>query len=224
MSEHTDDARRPERTGAAASDTLTGTHTLPFPEYVTPPADPLTLLRHWLTQAVDLGVREPRALALATADAQGRPATRIVVLSDLTRTGLLFATHADSRKGRHLRANPWASGLLYWRETSRQISADGPVRRLPDSTADDLWAARPVGTHAMTVASRQSRPLADVADLRARAADLAAAGPQPRPAAYAAFELVPEQMEFWANGTDRLHERLRYDRTGDGWSATRLQP
>ncbi|MEV7281596.1 phenazine biosynthesis FMN-dependent oxidase PhzG [Streptomyces sp. NPDC093111] len=238
MSEHserterTEHSEHSERVGAVRpsgrSETLTGTVSLPFPEYEEPPADPIGLLRRWLEGAEAVGVREPRALALATADAAGRPSTRIVAVGRITTTGLVFTTHHGSGKERELRANPWASGLLYWRETSRQVSVGGRVRRLPDATADALWAARPVFTHAMTVASRQSAPLAgpaEVAALRARAARLAEAGPQPRPAAYIALELVPERLEFWADGTDRLHERLRYERVpGSGWRSCRLQP
>ncbi|MEV6398853.1 phenazine biosynthesis FMN-dependent oxidase PhzG [Streptomyces sp. NPDC051907] len=214
-----------ERTqGARRSESLTGTVDVDFPEYTSPPADPLGLLRHWLHRAAELGVREPLAMALATADDKGRASTRIVVLNQVTDTGLVFATHDGSRKGRELRRNPWASGLLYWRETSQQISVGGPVRRLADTETDALWAARPVFTHAMTVASRQSDPLDDVAELRARAQRLADAGPQPRPASYIGLELVPDCLEFWANGEGRLHERLRYDRGDDGWRTTRLQP
>lgn len=232
MSEHSptthNEPVRQEEPARDRSETLTGTIALPFPEYGTAPADPIGLLRRWLAGAEQAGVREPRALALATAGAAGRPSTRIVAVSTVTATGLVFATHHGSRKERELRANPWASGLLYWRETSRQISVDGRVRRLPDATADALWAARPVFTHAMTVASRQSAPLggtAEVAALRGRAARLAEAGPQPRPAAYIALELVPERVEFWADGKGRLHERLCYERDpGGGWRSGRLQP
>jgi pyridoxamine 5'-phosphate oxidase len=207
------------------SETLTGTLRPPFPEYADPPADPVALLRRWLDEATALGVREPRAMALATADARGRPSARTVALARVTGTGLVFATHRGSRKERELRLNPWASGLLYWRETSRQIAVAGRVRYLPDAEADALWAARPVFTHAMTAASRQSAPLPDVAGLRARAARLAAAGPRPRPAAYIGLELTLESVEFWADGTDRLHERLRYDRGPAGWRrGIRLQP
>ncbi|WP_405997064.1 phenazine biosynthesis FMN-dependent oxidase PhzG [Streptomyces sp. NBC_00829] len=223
MSERTH-ARAGIRPGAGSSETLTGSCDLPFPEYAAPPADPIPLLRHWLDCAVELGVREPRAMALATADDEGRPSTRTVALNQVRDTGLVFATHDDSRKGRELRRNPWASGLLYWRETSRQISTGGLVRRLSDTETGALWAARPAFTHAMTVASRQSAPLADVAELRARAGRLSDAGPQPRPPSYIGLELVPEYVEFWANGTGRLHERLRYDRTGEDWRTIRLQP
>ena len=209
---------------AARSETLTGTVELSFPEYAHPAPDPLGLLRRWLEEADGAGVREPRALALATADPHGRTSIRTVVLTRLTDRGLLFTTHDGSRKGRELRANPWASGLLYWRETSRQISVSGPVEQVSAATSDALWAARPVFTHAMTVSSRQSRPLDDADDLRERAARAAEAGPHPRPHWYVGLELVADSVEFWSNGTDRLHERLRYDRTPTGWTPTRLQP
>ncbi|MEU7313988.1 phenazine biosynthesis FMN-dependent oxidase PhzG [Streptomyces sp. NPDC007083] len=209
------------------SETLTGEIDVTFPEYLSPPAEPLGLLRGWLESAEAHGVREPRALALATADAGGRSSLRTVVLNRVTATGIVFATHDGSRKGRELRANPWASGLLYWRETGQQISLAGPVRRLSDPECDALWAARPVFTHAMTVSSRQSEPLGDLTDvarLRARAETAGGQGPQPRPAAYVGFEIAPDSVEFWADGTRRLHERLRYDRAAEGWSAVRLQP
>ncbi|MHC0433534.1 phenazine biosynthesis FMN-dependent oxidase PhzG [Streptomyces sp. O3] len=210
---------------ATRSESLTGNLDLPFPEYEAPPEEPLGLLRRWLDEAQRLGVREPRALALATADTYGRTSIRTIVLNRITDRGLLFTSHEGSRKGRDLWENPWASALLYWRETSQQISVNGPVHRVPDTTSDALWAARPVFTHAMTVSSRQSEPLADPEELRDRAGAVAAAGPQPRPPAYIGLELTAHTVEFWSNGTDRLHERLHYERTENGtWTPTRLQP
>ncbi|MEU9880861.1 phenazine biosynthesis FMN-dependent oxidase PhzG [Streptomyces phaeochromogenes] len=212
----------------APSESLTGTEAVPFPEYLDPPSDPMRLLCAWLDLSVTLGVREPRALALATADARGRTSSRIVVLGSVARDGIDFVTHADSRKGRELAQSPWASGALYWRETSQQITLAGPVHRLPDARAAALWHARPVFTHAMSTASRQSRPLGDPAavdELRSRARALGE--PQralPCPGTFAAYRLAPASIEFWANGTDRLHERLRYERTAEGWRASRLQP
>ncbi|MEU5979153.1 phenazine biosynthesis FMN-dependent oxidase PhzG [Streptomyces sp. NPDC047315] len=210
------------------SESLTGTQEVPFPEYLAPPVEPMGLLAAWLERSVSLGVREPRALSLATADARGRTSSRVVVLGSVTEDGIGFVTHADSQKGRELAENPWASGVLYWRETSQQITLAGPVHRLPHSDARALWEARPVFTHAMSTASRQSRPLespADVAELRARAGVLGASRRALAcPETFAAYRLAPAVVEFWANGTDRLHERLRYERTADGWRADRLQP
>ncbi|WP_406004780.1 phenazine biosynthesis FMN-dependent oxidase PhzG [Streptomyces sp. NBC_00637] len=215
-------------TGAGRSETLTATVDVAFPEFRTPPAEPMGLLAAWLQDAETHQVREPRALALATADAQGRTSSRIVALTAAGEDGIVFITHADSRKGRDLAENPWASGVLYWRESSRQITLEGPVTRLSDAEAQTLWQARPVFTHAMTTASRQSRPLEDldhVARLRARAQHLGEPQrPLPRPARFAGYRLQPAGVEFWANGTDRLHERLRYERTGATWRHSRLQP
>ncbi|MEU1463108.1 phenazine biosynthesis FMN-dependent oxidase PhzG [Streptomyces sp. NPDC005727] len=207
---------------------MSGTVEVSFPEYAQPPAEPMGLLRTWLADAAHHRIREPRALALATADAAGRPSTRIVVINEVTDDGLVFITHEGSRKGRELAVNPWASGVLYWRETSQQIVVDGTAVKLSDARTDALWHARPVFTHAMTTASRQSEPISgpdEVEALRRRALELGESGaPLPRPAGFAGYELRFESVEFWANGTDRLHERLRYDRTGDGWRVGRLQP
>ncbi|MFC9427827.1 phenazine biosynthesis FMN-dependent oxidase PhzG [Streptomyces sp. NPDC056987] len=209
------------------SETLTGTVDISFPEFLQPPAGPVALVRAWFEEAVRLGVREPRALALATADTRGRPSTRMVALNRITDEGFVFATHADSRKGREMTANPWASGALYWRETTQQIIVTGAVERLSDTVADELWFSRPPFTHPLSVASRQSERLHDPEALRAevrRRTENADGGPLPRPEGYAGFLLRFDTVELWANGEDRLHERLCYDRTDDGWTPYRLQP
>ncbi|MFI1683169.1 pyridoxamine 5'-phosphate oxidase family protein, partial [Streptomyces sp. NPDC020607] len=120
------------------SETMTGSVEVEFAEFRTPPAEPLGLLAAWLKAATEQGVREPRALALATADARGRTSSRILAVNQVTDTGIVFITHAGSQKGRELTANPWASGVLYWRETSQQITVAGPVRRLPRAAAEEL--------------------------------------------------------------------------------------
>ncbi|WP_275405896.1 MULTISPECIES: phenazine biosynthesis FMN-dependent oxidase PhzG [unclassified Streptomyces] len=207
---------------------MTATIQVAFPEYAAPPAEPVALLRAWLAGAARYEVREPRALALATAGTDGHPSSRIVVVNKVTETGLVFITHEGSRKGRELAVNPWASGVLYWRETSQQIIVAGPVAKLSTAEADALWQARPGFTHAMTSASRQSEPVAGleaVEALRKRALELGeSGGPLPRPEGFAGYELRFDTVEFWADGSDRLHERLRYDRQGEGWRVGRLQP
>ncbi|MFE6829147.1 phenazine biosynthesis FMN-dependent oxidase PhzG [Streptomyces sp. NPDC057690] len=216
------------RRGSTRSETLTGTLHVPFPEFIVPPAEPMGLLSAWLDAAVGHGVREPRALALATADAQGRASSRIVALTKVTGAGIVFITHSGSRKGRELAENPWASGVLYWRETTQQITLAGPVTRLSDAEAEDLWDARALFTHAMTTVSRQSLPVQDLdhfARLRAEALRLGEPlRALPRPASFAGYLLEPASVEFWANGIDRLHERLHYGRTEGGWEISRLQP
>lgn len=205
-------------------ESLTGVTDLRFPEYYDPPADPRPLVRDWLDRAVDLQVREPLALALATADGRGRPSTRMVTVVTLDDEGLLFTTHSTSRKSREIAETGRASGLFYWRETGQQISLNGPVTAVSEERADALWSARPVPLHAMSGASRQSEPLADPIALQARAGQLVATGALPRPERYVGYHLGLEEVEFWCARADRLHHRLLYRWAGDSWNVTRLQP
>lgn len=206
-------------------ESLTGTVDGAFPEYHQPPGEPMELVRQWVDAATDAGVREPLALALATAGRDGRVSNRIVSIVDVRTAGLVFTTHDSSRKGREIAESGWGSGLLYWRETAQQLSISGPVARLTEAEADRLWAARATPLHPMSTASRQSDPLDDVAALRAEAEQLAATGtPLPRPARFTGYRLEPAAVEFWSAADDRLHRRLRYDRTPTGWHVVRLQP
>ncbi|MFC9876180.1 phenazine biosynthesis FMN-dependent oxidase PhzG [Nocardia salmonicida] len=213
------------RSTSSRFESLGGTVDLDFPEYDRPPSQPLDLVRSWLADAVERGVREPRALALATADARGITSNRIVVIISITDQGLVFASHRDSQKGREMAATGWASGLLYWRETGQQLILSGPVATLPDHESDALWSARPTPLHAMSTVSHQSAPLTDVAALRAEALELEALGQAlPRPDSYVGYCLRPTAVEFWSAASDRLHRRLRYDLGPDGWQTSRLQP
>ncbi|MFE1959330.1 phenazine biosynthesis FMN-dependent oxidase PhzG [Streptomyces sp. NPDC059479] len=209
------------------SETLTGSIELPFPEYDNPPSGPSGLFRRWYDTAVQVGVREPTALALATADKRGRPSSRIVAVNEITDEGIVFATHLGSRKGREISENPWASGTLYWRETSQQVVVSGAVELLGTERAEEKWLSRPVFTHPASVVSRQSEELVDIEAMRAEIDRLAAiGGVLPRPDGYAVYLLRFDTVEFWANGEDRLHQRLRYERAGEGegWTVRRLQP
>lgn len=205
-------------------ETLSGDPTLELPEFDDPPADPLPLLERWLRLADERGVREPRALALATADAEGRPSSRILLLKQVT-PAVVFAGSYESRKGRELEANPRAAGTLYWRETLQQITVEGPVRRLSEQESDQIFGERPADAQATTVASRQGEPLADQEALRG-AADEAAAAEESlrRPARWGGWRLDPDLVEFWHGSPDRLHRRLLYVKDESGWSHRRLQP
>ncbi len=210
---------------ASEFESLTGEVGLRFAEYQQPPSEPLSLVRGWLAEARGRGVREPAALALATADSLGRASNRTVAIIAVTDLGLVFTSHRCSQKGRELAATGWASGVLYWRETGQQIILSGPVVQLPDTESDALWAARPTPLHAMSAATRQSEPLEDVEALRAEAHRLELIGtPLPRPEFFAGYRLQPAVVEFWHASSDRLHRRLRYDREPRGWRTSRLQP
>lgn len=205
-------------------ETLSGDPTLVLPEFEAPPEDPLPLLERWLRIADERGVREPRALALATADAEGRPSARILLLKQIA-PALVFAGSYDSRKGHDLEVNPRAAGTLYWRETLQQITVEGPVTKLSEAESDALFAERPPAGQATTVASNQGESLADPAELREVADSLAhRAEPLRRPERWGGYRLDPDLIEFWHGSPDRLHRRLLYIKKDGGWSHQRLQP
>ena len=208
----------------AEVETLSGDSSLELPEFDSPPADPLPLLERWLQVADERGVREPRALALATADERGRPSTRIVLLKQIA-PAVVFAFSSASRKGRDLAVNPRAAGTLYWRETLQQIVFEGPVEKLTEAESDALFAERAPAARAATAASRQGQALDDPASLRTRAAELAGnEGAVQRPKDWSGYRLDPDVIEFWHGSTDRLHRRLLYVKQGGAWTHRRLQP
>jgi len=208
--------------------TLSGATDLDLPEFDTPPADPLPLLLGWLESAVAREVREPYAAVLATADVEGRPSTRVLLVKDIAASGLVFTSFTGSRKGTELAARPWASLTFYWRETLQQITVGGPVEQVSAAESDELFARRPRAARATTAVSRQSRPLTDEQALRDRAKSLLAdEADVPRPAEWTGYRLLPTTVEFWYGSPDRLHRRLRYDRPGTdttAWTHERLQP
>lgn len=205
-------------------ETLSGDPTLKLPEFGSPPEKPLPLLERWLAAADERGVREPRALALATADVEGRPSSRILLLKQVS-PALVFAGGYESRKGRELAANPRAAGTLYWRETLQQVTVEGPVRRLSEEESDEIFGARPADAQATTAASRQGEPLDDPAELRRSADELSAKHePLQRPARWGGYRLDPDLVEFWHGSPDRLHRRLLYIKRDGAWTHRRLQP
>ncbi|QNP75042.1 phenazine biosynthesis FMN-dependent oxidase PhzG [Streptomyces roseirectus] len=208
--------------------TLSGATDLDLPEFDTPPADPVPLLLDWLASAVQREVREPYAAVLATADADGRPSTRVLLVKDVDADGLVFTSFTGSRKGLELAARPWGSLTFYWRETLQQLTVSGPVEQVSAAESDSLFARRPLAARATTAVSRQSRPLTDETALRDQAKSLvAAASDVPRPAEWTGYRLRPTAVEFWYGSPDRLHRRLRYERDGvdaGAWTHERLQP
>jgi pyridoxamine 5'-phosphate oxidase len=205
-------------------ETLSGNPSLDLPEFDAPPDEPLPLLESWLQGADARGVREPRALALATADAAGRPSNRIVLLKQV-RPSIVFAFSASSRKGRDLATNPRAAGTLYWRETLQQVVIEGPVERMSATESDRLFAERPHSGQATTVASDQGEELDDPGRLR-READALVQGDEPlrRPKDWGGYRLDTDLIEFWHGSPDRLHRRLLYTKTDGRWTHRRLQP
>ncbi len=170
---------------------------------------------------------DPNAMALATADADGLPDVRMVLLKGFDANGFVFYTNVDSAKGEELAANPKAALVLHWKSLRRQIRARGPVERVSDEEADAYFASRRRESRLGAIASRQSRPLADRQTLMDEVAVLDerfGEGPVPRPSNWTGFRIVPTAIEFWQNGEFRLHDRVRFVRDGEGWRGQRLYP
>jgi pyridoxamine 5'-phosphate oxidase len=204
---------------------VTGALELDLPEFDAPPDDPMPLLVAWADTAERLGVVEPYNIVLATVDSRGDITNRFVLAKAFDLDGVTFATNTSSLKGRQLAENPRAAIVAYWRETRQQVRLTGPVELLTDAESDAIWVDRPLASQAASAASAQSAVLEDDAAYRAEAARLSAPGiALPRPADWNGYRLRPDSLEFWHGGADRMHRRLRYDRTPTGWTHRRLYP
>lgn len=182
-------------------------------------------LRHWFADVA--GLEEPNAMVLATAAADGTPSARTVLLKGFDERGLVFFTNRSSRKGRELADNPRASVVLPWHDLQRQVIAVGPVEHVSDAESDAYFAVRPREAQLGAWASEQSTVIASREELDARLAEASNrfSGEQvPRPPYWGGYRLVPETVEFWQGRGGRLHDRLRFRRTGDGWVVERLAP
>jgi pyridoxamine 5'-phosphate oxidase len=190
-------------------------------------ADPIARFHRWYAQACGGRMAQPDAMALATADAKGRPSVRMVLLKHADDAGFVFYTNARSRKGRELHANARAALVFHWQHLGRQVRVEGAVRPVPVADADAYWATRPRASQLAACASEQSVPLASRAQLLARwrALDRRYRGVAvPRPPHWIGYRVVPETIEFWTHREHRLHDRERFTRTRRGWKQTRLQP
>jgi pyridoxamine 5'-phosphate oxidase len=190
--------------------------------------DWLTQLRAWIDEAVAAGILEPNAMVLATASADGRPNARSVLLRGLDERGLHFFSNYHSAKGRELAENPRATVVLPWTAMGRQVVASGAVRQLSAEESDAYFATRPRGHQLGAAASPQSQVVPDRAALDRAMRDMAERYPEgtavPRPAFWGGYVLAPERVEFWEGREDRLHDRLRYRATDQGWVLERLAP
>jgi len=198
------------------------------------PAAPLDLFRTWLAEAVAAGLPEPNAATLATADAEGRPSARLMLVKVVDSRGFCFFTNHGSRKGQDLAGNGHAALLFPWHGMHRQVAVRGRAVRLAQEEAAAYFAMRPRGAQIGAWASRQSQPV-DRGSLEQRVADLQARFPEdepiPLPDFWGGYVLVPEAIEFWVGRLSRLHDRVEYRRIAPGgiddgaaWQRRRLSP
>jgi pyridoxamine 5'-phosphate oxidase len=184
------------------------------------------LFELWFAAAA--GLDQPHAVVLATADAQGRPRARNVLIKSWDRDGFVWATNYDSRKGHDLATNPYAALCFSWIPLERQVMVQGGVKVVAAAESDAIFAARPRGAQVAAWASPQSQPLpGGRAELDARRAEVEtrfAGRPVDRPANWGGYRLVPDVVEFWQGRPDRMHDRIGYRRDGQGWVAERLAP
>ena len=195
--------------------------------------DPFAIARAWLTEAEAVEPNDPNAIALATVDPDGLPNVRMVLLKEIELSGpgggaFVFYTNYDSAKGRELTASGKAAFVMHWKSLRRQVRVRGHVVRNDGAAADAYFASRSLQSRLGAWASQQSRPLESRGTLMAEVAKITARlGPRPpRPEFWGGYDIFPSQMEFWADGAFRLHDRYRWKRPAmeDEWEIQRLYP
>lgn len=190
-------------------------------------ADPFRFFARWFDEAREAGVREPNAMTLATAGADGQPSARIVLLKGLDARGFAFYTNYRSRKGEDLAANPRAALVFWWEPLERQVRIEGAVERVAETVSDAYFASRPRGSRLGAWASEQSRIVPDRAELEARLEEVEEKyddGHIPRPPHWGGYRVLPARFEFWQGRPNRLHDRLEYVPAEGSWEIRRLAP
>lgn len=190
--------------------------------------DPFAIARAWLAEAEPKELNDPNAIALATVDATGMPNARMVLLKSIESAAFVFYTNYDSAKGQEIEVSGKAAFVLHWKSLRRQIRVRGVTMREEGSEADAYYASRSLKSRLGAWASDQSRPLSSRTALMAKVAKVTAKqGPNPkRPPFWGGIRIVPTEIEFWADGAFRLHDRFRWTRidAAQAWEIARLNP
>ncbi len=190
--------------------------------------DPFALARSWLAEAEKTEPNDPNAIALASVDAEGMPNVRMVLLKEIEPAAFVFYTNYTSRKGQEIEAAGKAAFVMHWKSLRRQIRVRGITEREDGAAADAYYASRSLKSRLGAWASQQSQPLSSRTALMAEVAKITAThGPNPkRPPFWGGFRIIPTEIEFWADGAFRLHDRFRWSRDGVDcpWEINRLNP
>lgn len=190
-------------------------------------ADPMAMFARWLEEAIAAEIDEPNAMTIATATPDGRPSARVVLLKEMRGDGFIFFTNYLSRKGRELAVNPLAALLFDWHPMARQVRIEGRVEQLSPGESDAYYNSRPENARIGAWSSPQSRVMRDRAELDALQREVEqrfAQKPLPRPVHWGGYLVRPTMIEFWQGRPDRMHDRLVYYKTEEGWSLHRLAP
>lgn len=192
-------------------------------------SDPFEISRRWLEAAREAEPNDPEAMALATVGTDGLPNARMVLLKDIEEAGFVFYTNRASVKGCELDAVPGAAAVLHWKSLRRQLRFRGPVEEVDGPTSDAYFDTRHPQSRAAAVASKQSQPLASrraMLEETAAVAKMSAGAPR-RPGHWGGYRIAPVEIEFWADGEHRIHDRFRWTRDtpeAQGWRVQRLYP
>lgn len=188
--------------------------------------DPLRLFQDWLDGAGKSEPNDPNAAALATASSDGRPSVRMVLVKHVDYSGFRFFTNTESQKGRELTDNPFAALCFHWKSVRRQVRVEGPVTQLSEEITAEYFHSRSRASQISAAVSRQSRPLADRSTLEQAVQEFTRSHPGevPLPETWRGYALKAEQIEFWEDGADRLHQRRLYRAEDTGWTCELLYP
>ncbi len=189
--------------------------------------NPILQFEKWLKEALEAEVLEPHALTVSTVSAEGKPSSRIVLLRDVTTNGFTFYTNYESKKGRDIEQNPYATMNFFWPQIERQVRVDGVLVKVPTAVSEDYFQSRPRESKVGAWASRQSRVLSSRKELEDKFIALSAQYPGdnvPRPPHWGGYLLQPTSVEFWQGRPNRLHDRIEYVLSGTSWLTQRLSP
>jgi pyridoxamine 5'-phosphate oxidase len=190
--------------------------------------NPVKQFEKWLQQAMDSGIEEPNAMTLATSTTTGKPSARIVLLKGIKENGFVFFTNYNSKKGKQIHDNPWASLVFFWKELERQVIIEGEIKKTSEKESDEYFAKRPLESRIGAWSSPQSKVIQSREVLEKNVSyytDKYQSQNVPRPPHWGGYILIPTLIEFWQGGAGRLHDRLQYSlNDSNSWVIERLAP